>query len=88
MGLCWETYEWIVSPWGECSETCGKDVHQSRTVTCSNSGGFVVADENCLEPMPDTSTKCENVSPCVNFHYHFSFAFFCFFKIWSEGGGG
>lgn len=66
---CESTYTWNVGPWGtQCSKTCGGG-EVSRTVTCQDQNGTVVADSFCsASPKPATTQAC-NTDPCPSFTY-------------------
>ena len=50
--------QWSTSSWSACSSTCGPGT-QTRTVTCVDPNGNVVADSYCTSPMPATTQACE-----------------------------
>ncbi|XP_065567127.1 A disintegrin and metalloproteinase with thrombospondin motifs 9-like isoform X4 [Artemia franciscana] len=55
--------EWRVSPWKECSRSCGKGI-KSRDVYCSDSGGRRISLDYCDPLTKKSSTKKCNPKPC------------------------
>ncbi|XP_065566975.1 A disintegrin and metalloproteinase with thrombospondin motifs 9-like isoform X2 [Artemia franciscana] len=55
--------EWRVSPWKECSRSCGKGI-KSRDVYCSDSGGRRISLYYCDPLTKKSSTKKCNPKPC------------------------
>ncbi len=53
------TYHWLAGDWGSCSATCGGGT-QSRTVSCLDENGNIVAGSLC-----DPNTKPASSQPCT-----------------------
>lgn len=51
------TYSWNYSGWSTCSVQCGAGT-QSRTATCRNSAGAIVADTLCTAPKASLTGSC------------------------------
>ncbi|MES2966447.1 MAG: thrombospondin type-1 domain-containing protein [Patescibacteria group bacterium] len=56
-------FSWVASGWSACVVTnrpsCGFSYGtQTRTISCRNAAGAVVADSNCTAPRPATSQSC------------------------------
>ena len=60
LGACSATW-WYSGPWGTCSETCGSDGIQTRTVECRTAGGDSVPDA-------DVRRSSLEQQPCVHAH--------------------
>lgn len=59
-----EPIAWNVEAWGACSGACEiKHGKQHRSITCQDGNGTVLNDSYCVEKKPDTSQRCEIVSP-------------------------
>ncbi|CAG7786102.1 unnamed protein product, partial [Allacma fusca] len=58
---------WITGPWSECSEVCGPDGYQTRTVHCqqrvSPTLTMRVAEGACLDKQPEARKMCFS-KPC------------------------
>merc|ERR1719163_2053278 len=67
LGACSATW-WYSGPWGTCSETCGSDGIQTRTVECRTAAGDSVPDADCTEAKPVTQRGCNNV-PCASYKW-------------------
>lgn len=52
---------WWVGAWSACSSTCGGV--QTRTVSCVDSAGGVLADSSCSGPKPVITQSCGSVCP-------------------------
>ena len=62
------TYHWLAGDWGSCSATCGGGT-QSRTVSCLDENGNIVAGSLCdPNTKPATSQSC-NTDPCPTYHW-------------------
>ncbi len=80
---CPEVYTWVPGEPGACSETCGGGT-ATRSVTCQNAAGNVVADNLCTETRPDTTVAC-NTQAC---DFTFSFTTGSFGECSETCGGG
>jgi len=59
---CTSDYAWNKAPFGSCSAVCGGG-KSYREVTCQSKDGVFVAEANCSETKPETSTTC-NTTAC------------------------
>ena len=54
--------QWTYGPWSVCSKECGPDGTQTRTQTCVDKSGAVIAESRCTgTPLP-TTQKCNTQS--------------------------
>ena len=56
-------YSWIVSPWSECSASCGGGT-QSRQVSCVDESGKQVAETDCIQNSRPSNSRGCNTQPC------------------------
>lgn len=79
-----QSFQWSVGAWSSCSTTCGTGT-QTRTVTCTNNGGVVVANSFCAGSPPSTSQSCFTTAGCT-YSWQYSGWSSCSGGYWYWGG--
>lgn len=59
------SFDWVVGAWNEGAATCTPNETQTRSVTCQNQQGAVVADGFCDDPKPQTLRQTADYSGCT-----------------------
>ena len=57
---------WVVGDWSPCATGCPAGV-RTREVSCLDAVGNCVADTNCTDPKPDTTTDCSTLPVTCDF---------------------
>ncbi len=61
------TASWRAGEWSACSASCGSGV-RTRSLTCAEASGAIVADNRCSSVRPAASEVC-SVGPCPTYHW-------------------